>query len=750
LDTFLIFTIVGLTTAAIYAVIASGLVLTYTTTGVFNFAHGAAGMLAAFMYWQLTVAWGWPTPLAIVVILFGLAPAFGILLEGVIFRGLEGTSEATKLVVSISLLVAMIGLSQWIWGPSIARVVPPFFASDKFDLAGATITYHQLITIIVAIAVAVGLRILLYRTRIGVAMRAVVDDRPLAQLNGARTPMVSRTSWAVGTSLAALGGILIASSAGMNAATLSLLIVNAYGAALFGRLRSLPWTFVGAVVLGLTDGYLAGYVPSSGVAGPYLAGLRLASPVILLFVVLLVLPSRQLRSHVQAREYFPAPTARGVGMFCGFSLLFGLILATTLSASDLPQYSQMFSYGIIALSLVLLVGFAGQISLCQFSFAGIGAIVMAHLGSGGNPLGLVAAVVVAAAVGALVALPVLRLSGIYLALATAAFAVLLDRWLFQLPDWSWGPLHISLFASGTLQVDTLKVFGYKFTSGTSLMILAVVLFVLVALLVVGVRRSAYGRRLLAMRDSEAACATFGLNLTATRLSVFVLSAAIAGLGGALLALQLSAISPSNFDFVSGLPIFMLVVVGGAGFVGAALFTGVSLQGLLPALAAKWTFFAKVQTMLPGLAGIGLGRQPSGASPQFSAGFAPLRDDTPVLATMVGGIVVVWILRLAGAIDNWPMVMLFAVLVVAAMVAVRLRAGAGLYARAARAAMTGAPAEPAPEAAATPGPTAPAEPVAAPVPIEWVGLTVPWTPERLAEVEEHLALGSIPRSERAPA
>ena len=186
---------------------------------------------------------------------------------------------------------------------------------------------------------------------------------------------------------------------------LSLLIVNAYGAAVFGRLRSLPMTFVGAIVLGCLDGYLAGYLPSSGTVGPFVAGLRLASPVILLFIVLLVLPNRRLRSHVRAREFFPAPTTKGLVLFSLLTLGFGLVLATTLSKPDLLTYGKMFSIGIVALSLVPLVGFAGQISLCQLSFAGIGALVMAHLGAGGNPLGLVAAVVICAAVGGLVALP---------------------------------------------------------------------------------------------------------------------------------------------------------------------------------------------------------------------------------------------------------------------------------------------------------------------------------------------------------
>jgi len=170
-DKFLIFTIVGLSTAAIYAIIASGLVVTYTTTGIFNFAHGATGMLAAFVYWQLTVKWHWAVVLAVAFVLLVLAPLFGMLLDRVIMRGLEGTSEATKLVVSISLLVAMIGLAQWIWEPGKSRTVKPFFYGQKLDLGITVITYHQLITIGVAILVAIGLRLLLFRTRMGVAMR---------------------------------------------------------------------------------------------------------------------------------------------------------------------------------------------------------------------------------------------------------------------------------------------------------------------------------------------------------------------------------------------------------------------------------------------------------------------------------------------------------------------------------------------------------------------------------------------------
>ncbi len=187
MDKFLTFTVVGLSTAAIYAVIASGLVLTYTTTGVFNFAHGAIGMLAAFTYWQLHVSWHWSTPAALFVVLFVLAPLFGVFLEAVVMRGLQGTGEVTKIVVSIGLLAAMIGLANWIWSPAENHTLSPFYAGkDPINVFSTTVTYHQAITMVVAILVAIALRFMLYRTRIGIAMRASVDDHSLARLNGAR------------------------------------------------------------------------------------------------------------------------------------------------------------------------------------------------------------------------------------------------------------------------------------------------------------------------------------------------------------------------------------------------------------------------------------------------------------------------------------------------------------------------------------------------------------------------------------
>jgi branched-chain amino acid transport system permease protein len=360
---------------------------------------------------------------------------------------------------------------------------------------------------------------------------------------------------------------------------------------------------------------------------------------------------------------------------------------------------------------------------------------MAHVGIGGNPLGFVVAIVVCGVVGALVALPALRLQGIYLALATAAFAVFLDQWVFHLPDFDVGPIHLgsttvvphimhfSTFSLGSVNVSTVKLFGYDIITPTAQMILATVLFVICFAIVCFIRRSRFGRRLLAMRDSEAACATFGLDLLGTRLSVFAMSAAMAGLGGALYGTQLTAVTPDRFNFVAGLPIFMMVVVGGAGFASAGLFAGVSLNALLPFMSTVFNSFGKYQLILTGGVGIGLGREPSGAAPQFATGFIALREDLPVIVSMLCLMVVAWTGRLINLYPNWPMLIaLFVIFVGAVAISSRRR----LVARGtARAAVTGAAAADVEE-----------------VPLEWVGVTVPWTPELLAKTEQVLGLGSV--------
>src|SRR5688572_7366984 len=175
----LAFTVVGIVTGSVFAVAASGLVVTYTTSGIFNFAHGAIGMFMAFVFWELDVNRGWPTLLALLVVLLVLAPMAGALIETVLIRRLHGSSTGVALVVTLAMLVMLLGAAQLIWSPQEARTVEPFFADSEVKIAGVVVDAHELIVIAIAGAIALLLRLLLYRTRIGITMRAIVDDREL-------------------------------------------------------------------------------------------------------------------------------------------------------------------------------------------------------------------------------------------------------------------------------------------------------------------------------------------------------------------------------------------------------------------------------------------------------------------------------------------------------------------------------------------------------------------------------------------
>jgi branched-chain amino acid transport system permease protein len=660
MDLFLQTTLTGLAVAAILAVAASGLVLTYTTTGIFNFAHGAVGMLGAFSYWQMRFGWGWSTPVALVVVLLVLAPVLGLVIERVVMRGLLDAPESARVVVTIGVLAALLGVGFWIWPSNVARDVDTFWGNRSVEVLGVSVTWHDLIAMATAVAMALGLRLLLYRSRPGLAMRAAVDDRPLAMLNGARPDRSAMLAWAIGCSSAALAGILVAPTVGLLHVNLTLIIVNAYAAAVIGRLRNLPMTFVGAIVLGLLDAYALAYLPTDGIV---LAQFRFAIPVIVLFGMLILLPQSRLRGHSTraTRETVPRPRWTGAAATAALFVAAGVVAAQIVSGPDAVGLQKIVAVAVIALSLVPLVGFAGQLSLCQMSFAGIGAVLMAHHGQGGSLTGLVVATVVTGAIGALVALPTARLAGIYLALGTAAFAMLLDQWLFGLRDFEIGGQRFSIFGTGSVPVDALDVPGVT-TEQDRLVFLSVV-FAVLYLAVVAVRRSTYGQRLLALKDSPAASATLGINTAYVRLGVFTLSAAIAGFGGALYGGALGAASPQNFSFEQSLPLLLLAVVGGIGTAAGALVAGVLLGGL-PLLVEVAPWFENVNRVLPGTLGITLGRNPNGIAPSVREAVAPLRRRPVVLAGALVGIAAVVALRLGEVIDGG----LFAVALVAALVA----------------------------------------------------------------------------------
>src|SRR3954449_7483551 len=165
---FLSFTVFGIVYGCIYALTASGLVVTYTTSGIFNFAQGAIGMIAAYTYWQFYIGWGWPAPLAMIMVLLVIAPAFGVLAERVLIRPLHGKAVDLTLVVTLGLMLALIGAANLLWKPTVIRTLPQLFPGHSVRIFEVSVSYHQLIVIIVAVAVAVALKIFFGNTRTGI------------------------------------------------------------------------------------------------------------------------------------------------------------------------------------------------------------------------------------------------------------------------------------------------------------------------------------------------------------------------------------------------------------------------------------------------------------------------------------------------------------------------------------------------------------------------------------------------------
>ncbi len=616
MSVFLSFTVLGIVSGAVYGILATGLVVTYKTTGVFNFAQGAVGMVAAFSYWQIWQDWHWPFLLAIAFIVLVEAPLMAIAVEFVLFRRIHGATVERSLMVSLGLLVILLGIATIFWsGPDVIRSVPAYFtaadgtvaAVHLFGANGITIQDQQILIVVVAAVVAVLLGVFLRSFRLGVAMRAVVDDPDLVAMAGARPHRMAQMGWALGFMLAALAGVLIAplvGQTGLTSTQLTLLALNGFAAAVVGRLRNLPMTFVGALMLGLITQYCVGYLPGHINAG-LAAVLTEVIPVVFLFVVLLVIPAARLApaGRLAVRPSPRVVTARQ-SVAGAVLLVAGMaVLAVLAGATALATLSQGLAFGIVGLSLVLLVGYAGQVSLCQLTFMGIGAFTMGKVLGGGSWWGVLVAVVVSGAVGALVALPALRLRGLYLALATFAFGEVMFTAFFS---------NSSVISDGTsVGVGRLRLPFMHGVSDQAELIEVAVAAALCALFVGLVRRSAFGRRLVAMSDSPAAFATVGLSSVRTKVIVFTLSAAMAGLGGVFYAGEQGGIGANDVQFFASLTLLLFVAIWGIRTLTGALLGGVTAA----ALPVLQTHLPRSLADLTGLAaGIGivlLARHPDG-------------------------------------------------------------------------------------------------------------------------------------------
>ena len=636
-ETFLVTTYIGLFLGALWAMYATGLVVVYTTTGVFNFAQGAIGVFAAFFYWELHVNRGWHSILALFVVVGLFAPALGVVLDIVIMRRLRTASLVVQLMVTVAIMVLLLSVVGDIWEADTPRRVPYLFGiNNGIDLGPSQLPWHRLIVFVVAIAIAVSMRFLLRRTRIGTAMRAVVDNRELAALNGARPNVVSSTSWALGSMLGALGGILIAPELGLDPATLNNVVIIAFAAAAFGVLKNLPMAVIGAMLIGLLRAHTGAWLDF----GPDFRFAHLSiAPLLLLFVVIALPQARlevgrlahHLRRHERYTKWWEGLIGCGVVIllavaFSGGWLDFGLWDPGAWGSRELNSANEAMALALIGLSLVPLIGWAGQINFAPLAFAGFGAFVYLKLtGDSGNGYWILLVGLLCAPLGALVALPAARLRGLYLALMTMAFAQAMSLIFFP------HPWVMPIIGTGR-QFPHIELFGVTFDDRRGFFLLMVSVFAIFVYALVLLRRSRYGRRWMAINDSQAAAATLGVPVVWTKVVVYAVSASLAGIAGVFWATVSGNVdSVQGFDLLIGFNIVLLVAAAGVSIPMAGIFLifiplfrgfGLRLEdaGNVDYLV---TLLDIMTTYGPGMLVLGMVFNPRGAIFEMGRGFSPI-------------------------------------------------------------------------------------------------------------------------------
>ena len=603
----------GSAPGAVYALIALGFVLTYKTAGVFNLAFGAQAFVSAACYFQLHVDREWPALPSVIVAVFLLAPAIGWVLERLVFRHLRTASSVAKLVVSIGLTVALPEIYKILAGfESVAGRTPegifPRGASVFYDPFGVyPWNRNELTQLAVGLIGVLFLAALFRFTALGLQMRAVVESPRMTELAGIDADRVSSAAWVLSSLFAGMAGVLIAPRFNtLNAPDFFNLVVVAIAAAAVGRLVSLPRAFLGGLGLGIGIALFNTYIPRWADDWSFLRNIQDVTPslpFIVLFGVLVFWPGiRRARDATDPLSGVdpPPPALAATTRSRELTIMtrsFGLVAASVAAVfafgyADqfwLLLITQAVIMAIIFCSIVVITGMAGEISLCQATFGAVGAFTVFQLVDRYDMSVLAAMLVgagVAAVVGAVVSLPVLRLGGVWLAIATLAFAYFFDSVVLKLSFVGGGETSL---LQGT-KVPRPTMAGIDFDNDKSFLALVIVVLVIVGILVIQVREGTTGRTLRALRGSEVAAASIGVSSARARITAFALSAAIAGLGGGLLAMHQGSVNYAN-NFGPLIGLFWLVIVVSIGprtvegavqaGIGFALFEEAILRRFLP-------------------------------------------------------------------------------------------------------------------------------------------------------------------------
>jgi ABC-type branched-subunit amino acid transport system ATPase component/branched-subunit amino acid ABC-type transport system permease component len=517
------FIVSGIATGAIFGLAATGLVLTYKTSGIFNFGHGALATAAAYIFYWLYVDLGLDWKLAAFLSVFVLGPLMGLMMER-IARHLAPQRTAWKIVGTVGLILVVQGLGTIKYGTDPLSV-PQFLprGSETFRVLDVNIGYDQLIITIISLIAVAALFALFRFTRLGIAMRAVVDDPDLLDIQGTSPSRVRRISWIIGSTFAALSGVLIVPLIGLEPIALTFLVVQAFGAAAIGFFASIPLAFLGGIVIGVISDVSKKYVLDVD----WLGGLPASLPFLILFAVLLVTPRHRLvrPSSTEARPalQWHGPPALRYSVFA--AVVIALALVPQFVDVKLSFWTNALTQILLFLALGLLVRTAGLVSLCTTAFAAIGAVAFSQFAvDHGMPwlVALFLAALVAVPVGALVAIPAIRLSGLFLALATLGFGIMVERLFYP------RNFMFTTFAEGR------RIPRPSWGSSDEGYYYVVLAFVVVGAVVIAlIHRGRLGRILRGLGDSPLAVSTLGLSTNMTRVIVFCIAAFFSAVAGIL-------------------------------------------------------------------------------------------------------------------------------------------------------------------------------------------------------------------------
>jgi branched-chain amino acid transport system permease protein len=596
---FLGFAIPGVPYGCTYAIVAVGLVLTYQATGVFNFAYGAQAYIAAYAFTKLVQNEHLPVGVAFLLSVVVISPLLGLAFDRLLFSKIPNSNTMAKLVTGISLFVGIPSLLAVLFG-SGNTYSPPSILFDPntvyFRLFGTPVNGIYITTVVTTAVILIALVGLMRFTSLGLQMRGAVESRRLIELDGVNASRVVATAWMISGVMAGLAGVLLAPIYGeLQFSDYAALMVAAFAAAAWAVLRSMPIAALVGILMGVAATTLQGYLPVSSV---WSSAVLTSLPFIVLVAALLIVPGlRKLDSTKDPLSSVDPPTPPSAATIrapqletftrIGWYVLLAVFVVSMLTWIP-TTWENVFNaglvYSIVFLSITLITGMGGQLSLAQATLAGVGAFTAAQLANhlGLNLLlGALVGAVAAALVAVVLAFASVRLRGLGLALLTIAAALFFDYTVFpQLTSSNGAAINISPKWVGL---------GITNPDGHAFFILVMVVLLACIAIVKLVRRGTTGRFLGAMRGSETASAGMGINLRWQHIVIFAISGAVAGIGGTMLSIQQQQVNPQLFVYEISLVFVVVVVTTGAATVEGAVQAGfgfVILQQLLTYVPAR--------------------------------------------------------------------------------------------------------------------------------------------------------------------